>query len=380
MTVRVIDVKAAEDRRDVIHRAVQSLAEGQIVAFPTETVYGVAVSALNGGAIDRLMEAKGRPKNQPFALAIRSKDELTDYVPQATPLMKRLAMRCWPGPVTLVLPCDDSRSVVQSLPPSVIPSVSPSGFVGLRIPSHDLIQEAMRLLPGPLALTSANRSGQPDAVRGGEVTDALGDALGLVLDCGKCRYAQPSTVVRVVGNKVEVLRSGVVSEKVLKRLSSYCVVFVCTGNTCRSPMAEVLMQKHAAERFDCKIEELDGRGFIVASAGLAAFPGGRAAPEAIKVMGDRGLDLSGHASQPLSDRLVEHADLILTMTGSHRDAIMAQWPDAADYTHNLCLDGFDVADPIGHPEVVYQQCADQIEAEIIARVRAIDLDHLPATS
>ncbi len=379
MQPNVIEVKAADDRRDVIHRAVQAVAEGEIVAFPTETVYGLAVSALNPDAVERLRNAKGRPEKQPFSLAVPGPDALWDYVPDASPLMARLARRCWPGPVTLVMPCQHEGSVVERLSPSVRQMVSPSGLVGLRVPAHDLISEVMQFLPGPLALTSANLSGQPDAIHGKEVVEALGDRVGLILDDGKCRYGQPSSVIKVVGNHYQMLREGVVSESVLNRLSSYFILFVCTGNTCRSPMAELIMQKHLAERLGTTIDQLDKHGILVASAGIAAYPGGRAAPEAVQILASRGLDLAPHASQPLSDRLVEQADLILTMTAGHRDAILARWPEARDRIQTLNCDGRDIADPIGGSEDVYRQCLEQIEAEIKLRVKDLDLDNLLPT-
>ncbi|PQO28005.1 threonylcarbamoyl-AMP synthase [Blastopirellula marina] len=375
MPATVIDVKAADDRRDVVHRAVQALAEGQLVAFPTETVYGLAASALNPQAIHNLRHAKGRLETNPFSLCVSGADTLWDYIPNASPLMCRLARRCWPGPVTLVMPCDEG-SVVSQFAPEVQQAVSPSGLVGLRVPAHDLIAQAMHFLPGPLALTSANLSGQPDAIHGKEVVEALGDRVGLILDDGKCRYGQPSSVVKVEGNHFQMLRQGVVSESVLNHLSSYFVLFVCTGNTCRSPMAEVVMQKHLADKIGTTIDQLDQKGILVASAGIAAYPGGRAAPEAIHILGARSLDLNGHASQPLSDRLVEQADLILTMTAGHRDAILARWPEARDRIQTLSSDGRDIADPIGGSEDVYRQCLEQIESEIKQRVKDLDLDNL----
>src|SRR6185503_11827624 len=97
----VIDVRSAEDSRDVVHRAVQALAEGKLVALPTETVYGLAASALDERAIDRLMVAKQRLEGKSLTLAIKSADDALDYVPRMSLLGRRLARRCWPGPVTI---------------------------------------------------------------------------------------------------------------------------------------------------------------------------------------------------------------------------------------------------------------------------------------
>ena len=95
----VIDVRNARDARDVVHRAVQALAEGKLVAFPTETVYGIAASALDEDAVNRLVAVKGRREGHPLTLAIKSADDAIDYVPGITGLARRLARRCWPGPI-----------------------------------------------------------------------------------------------------------------------------------------------------------------------------------------------------------------------------------------------------------------------------------------
>ena len=112
---------------------------------------------------------------------------------------------------------------------------------------------------------------------------------------------------------------------------------------------------------------------MVASAGLAAMVGGRASPQAVDVMAAAGLDLRQHETQPLTEQLVQHADLILTMTRSHREAILVQWPDAAPRTTLLSPNDIDVCDPIGGPREEYQRCAEQIRAELILRVANLDL-------
>src|SRR5690349_15773655 len=110
----VIDIRSAEDSRDVVHRAVQALVEGKLVAFPTETVYSVAASALNERAVARLDSV--RHPQAPLELAVKSADEALDYVPSISKLGERLARRCWPGPVTLVLEDRCPDSLLNQLP------------------------------------------------------------------------------------------------------------------------------------------------------------------------------------------------------------------------------------------------------------------------
>ena len=374
MSAVVIDIQNADDMRDVVHRGVQALAEGQLVAFPTETVYGLAASALDEQAVNKLAELKSRGQNSPLTLAIKSADDACDYAPNMSNLGCRLARRCWPGPVTLVLDDSHPDTLLRQLPGSVQQLVSPGETIGLRVPAHHLILDVLQMLAGPIVLTSANRGGQPDAVTAAEVSDSFGDEIAIVMDDGRSQFGQPSSVVRVTGGKLELLREGVVTKNTLSRLANFMVILVCTGNTCRSPMAEVLCRQRLAERLNCQPQELEDHGATVLSAGIAAMRGSPASSEAVNVMAERKLDLSDHMSQPLTDRLARYADLLLTMTEAHRAGILAHWPEVANRAKVLCPDAIDVSDPIGGSREVYIRCADQIDAALRERIGELDLE------
>jgi protein-tyrosine phosphatase len=360
----VFDIRNAEDARDVVHRAVQALAEGKIVAFPTETVYGIGASACRPDAVERLLEIKNRPNTSPFALAIKSAEEAHDYVPDMSPLARRLARRCWPGPVTLVVDGNHRDGLTERLPGTVKQVVAPNGAIGLRVPKDGILQDVLRMLAGPIVLTSANRSGEKDSITAEDVLQALGSDVAMVLDEGACHFGQPSTVLRIRNNTFEILREGVVSEATLRGFAKVLVLFVCTGNTCRSPMAELLMRGQLAQRLGCKIEELGEKGFVVKSAGVKAAAGCPPSVEAVQVMREWNLDLATHKAQPLTEKLVRDADLILPMTQNHLQAIIDGWPTAADRTRLVLPDKADVADPIGQTIAAYRHCAEQIDAGV----------------
>ena len=368
----VIDLQRAEDPRDIVHRAVQALAEGHPIVLPTETVYGLAAGALSADAVQQLIELKGRSKSAPLAIAVRSAEAAWDYVCDASPLARRFARRCWPGPLTLVVPCSESESAIMRLPESVRQHiVAADGGVGFRVVAHRLFEQLHQFLAAPLVLTSANRSGEPPATTGAAVVQQFGDSVPLILDDGPCRYSGPSTVVRVHGNRYEILREGVIERAAMRQFAKPIIAIVCTGNTCRSPMAEVLLREH----FRRKTGSEDA--VRVVSAGMAAMSGGGAAPQAVEVMGHRGLDLTGHASRPLDEQLINLADLVLTMTRSHRDAIVSRWPQIADRVRTLRLDGCDISDPVGAPIEVYTACADEIDRELGLLVDSLGDDWLP---
>lgn len=372
----VIDSTATDDPSDAIHRAVQALVEGKVVALPTETVYVAAASGLHAKAVERLVALRSGSLEGPATLAIRSAEDVLDYVPQLPPVGQRFARRCWPGPVTMQLADAQPESVVQRLPERVRKVVAPSGQIRVRVPAHDLTLRILRLLAGPLVMVGARGPADADSVTAQEVVSRLGGQVDLVLDEGRCKFGQRSSIVRVDERGFEVVRQGVFSEANLKRLASWMVVLVCTGNTCRSPMAEALLRKRLADRLGCKIEELDDRGVVVMSAGVSAAPGGRSTPEAVDVMRERGLDLSQHESQPMSDRLVRFADLILTMTRSHRETLLAHWPEAEPRTHLISHGRGEVSDPIGGPLEHYRRCAEQIDAYLESWVKELPLDQL----
>ncbi len=368
----VIDLRRIDDPRDSIHRTVEALARGCVVGIPTETVYGLAADALNPMAVERLAALKCRQSNTPMALAVRGSQVIEDFAWDWTALARRLARRCMPGPLTLVVSCESEFSVAHRLPDNIKPLIfGPYQAIGFRVVSHPVIAQLHQYLRGPLVLTSANLTGEAPVTSGEDVARQFGEQVPLVLDDGGTRYGGASTVIRVIGQRYEILRTGVIEPEAMNALTKPMIVIVCTGNTCRSPMAEALLRDRLT-RAGGGLENV-----LVLSAGVAAHEGALASAQAVDVMDRRGLDLSAHASRSLSDAILNQADLILTMTRGHRAAIIAAWPELASQVHTLRRDGGDITDPVGAPLEVYEACADQIDRELEMWIEQWRSDFLP---
>ena len=344
------------------YRVRSALDAGALVAFATETVYGVAARADQPEALARLREAKGRDVEHVFTWHVADTRALGAF-PKLPRIVERLADRYWPGPLTLVL--EGTATGAEAL--------GRNGWTGLRLPAHPVAQSLIEAAGGPLVMTSANRTGEAPATDADAVESSLGEALELIVDSGPARLAESSSVLQVGEGRFQLLREGLLSIDELRRTAGLAIGFVCTGNTCRSPMAEALARHKLNQRLtgDPRPEKdlLDAFGFSVRSAGVFAGPGAPASAHSVEALAERGVDLAGHRSSPTIPEQVMTWDRVYCMTASHLDALLQVLPPTrAPQIDLLDPEGRDVPDPIGGSLADYRACADHIESCIELRL------------
>ena len=347
----------SQEERD---RASALLESGAVIALPTETVYGLAVRGDHPQALARLRAIKARDSSQALTWHIGKPADL-ERVGRISPLVRRLAERYWPGPLTLVIP---------GVPPGM-EGAAQNGWIGVRLPAHTTTASWLAHLPFPVVASSANRRGEPALSDAASIAREFAGEIALVLDGGAPRLAEPSLVLRVGPAHFEVLRPGLLDLKRLRETAGLRMVFVCTGNTCRSPMAATLARHALAQRLQVSAQRIRDFGFEVSSAGVAANYGAPIAQNALEVLTELapelGRDARDHRAQAAIPEDMATADRVYALTQSHLDALRAMLPPGrAKHTQLLDPDGGDVPDPIGSNLAEYRHCRDHL-AQLIER-------------
>lgn len=319
------------------------LDNGYIVGLPTDTVYGLAVNASNKAAVSRLISLKERG-GKPFPFFI-AKNRMHEFV---TIAKRKIVEYFMPGPITVIL---------KKKKGARLPLVKDTA--GVRIPDTPYILKLLSLYKEPLAVTSANVSTEPPLTSAHQIAETLPD-VPLIIDGGEL-HSRPSTVldltttpptVRRMGSlpilEIERVYDGIVR---IARSERFRVLFVCSGNTCRSPMAAAMLRTMVSSKI-CEVR----------SAGTTAMDGAPATPYAQEVVTTFGGELTHHRSRQLDPEEVRWADLILVMSYGHFNSVMEISRRAAvktfllkEYKRKVKYN--EVADPVGRDIAAYQNAA-----------------------
>lgn len=351
ISTKIVKIDRLNPEECYLKEAADILAKGGLVIIPTETVYGIAANMLNKETINRLCKIKERPLNKPFSVHIDEKIKVEDFAAEVSQSAYKLINKFWPGPLTLIL-----KSKEQ-------------GKIGLRLPDNEIARRIIGLSGAPVVCPSANISGQPAPVNFRQAIENLNGLVEFAIDSGSTELEIESSVVDLSVMPPEVLREGAIKkDDIQAAVAKKTILFVCTGNTCRSVMAKALLDKKLKEKNRSDVEIL--------SAGMAALVGMPATEAVREILKKEGIDVSGHRCQNVAIDMIKAADIILAMEKVQEERILGLAPEVKNRLFllkefaKITSENLDIIDPIGRGQEFYEQTFKVIK-ESIERVSNI---------
>ena len=256
MKSKYADLKSNKNL-DKIKEAAMSIKEGNIVLFPTETVYGIGANALDEKAVNKIFEAKGRASDNPLIVHICNLEMLNSLVQEVGKIEKKLINNFWPGPLTIIF----NRK--ECIPNNVTAELE---TVGIRMPSNEIARRLIELSNLPIAAPSANVSGKPSGTKIEDIIDELDGKVDYILDSGMVDIGVESTVVRVVNNKVHILRPGKITVEDIEKLGIEVVVEKQIMEECKAEekvMSPGMKYRHYAPNTKCLLVYSDNENKLV---------------------------------------------------------------------------------------------------------------------
>ncbi|HKZ71477.1 MAG TPA: L-threonylcarbamoyladenylate synthase [Nitrospirota bacterium] len=211
--MQIIKIDQSDPDPVVVSEIAGLLKSGAVIAFPTDTYYGLGVDIDNDEAIKKIFAIKGRPYNQPILILISDRKDLKPLISRrGVPVFAdRLMDKFWPGPLTIVFHASEGMSEILT---------GSAGKIGIRLPAHPFCRSLVRELGRPLTATSANISGKPSLCSPSDVRDAIGDRIDALVDGGMTQGGAVSTVIDATGAELVMIREGVISEGQLREIFS----------------------------------------------------------------------------------------------------------------------------------------------------------------
>ncbi|MEI8175535.1 MAG: L-threonylcarbamoyladenylate synthase, partial [Candidatus Omnitrophota bacterium] len=308
MKTEILPVDSQNPSAAAIAKAARIIKAGGLVAFPTETVYGLGADFFNAEAVARLAAIKERPPHKPFTVHIAQTQDLARFECEISALAREFIERYWPGPLTLIF------------------GTRAAGKLGFRFPNDKVAGALIRESGTLIAAPSANISGQHAPTNAHEIVAQLDGKIDMIIDAGETTLRKESTIVDVTVFPYLVIREGALPRRSLAEAEADFwkakvaptikkVLFVCTGNSCRSPFAEGYLKK--------RLREIERDDIHVFSRGTSTSGGIGATPETLTLLREADFDLRSHISRRLTDVDMREADLVLVMEEYHRAEVLS---------------------------------------------------------